>query len=162
MLVLCMFIPKQYVQLGEERQSGVKFLVYGNNASGEAWTLNPRIWSKVRKFLLSISSYLWHLGFVSGPVYESWSPQGGEGGTQHCTIPGVFAQTSNPLAFYIPLFREKVPLSYTCFSEMAVDVAWGFEGVLTGRKLQRWTHSKLGGRGVSETPFPAFSTRHFQ
>ena len=69
MLVLRMFTPKQYVQLGEERRSGVKFLVYGNNATGEAWTLNPRIWSKVRKFLLSISSYLWHLGFVSGPVY---------------------------------------------------------------------------------------------
>ena len=49
-------------------------------------------------------------------------PQGGEGGTQHCTIPGVSAQTSKPLPFEIPLFTEKVPLSYTWFSEMAVDV----------------------------------------
>ena len=40
MLVHRRVTPQQYVtgthHLGEERQSGVKFLVYGNNATGEA------------------------------------------------------------------------------------------------------------------------------
>ena len=31
---------------GEERQSGVKFLVYGNNATGEAWTQDLQIRSR--------------------------------------------------------------------------------------------------------------------
>ena len=51
MLIHRSVTPQQYVagthiiHLGEERQSGVKFLVWGNNAMGEAYTQGLQIWS---------------------------------------------------------------------------------------------------------------------
>ena len=155
-------IAHHHPQLGEERQSGVKFLVYGNNATGEAWTLNPRIWSKVRKFLLSISSYLWHFGFVSGPLYESWFPPGWVGWYSTLYYTGSLRPNVQSLTFLDTTFHRKgTPFLYLFFRN-GRRRSVRFWRCTHGKKVTALNALQTRGEGVSETPFPSFSRGHFQ
>ena len=44
-----------------------------------------------------------------------WELEGGRGAAQQSLIRGGSAPRSNPLPFSVPLFTEKVPLSYTFY-----------------------------------------------
>ena len=62
--------------------------------------------------------------FVAVIWLRGWGRGGGVGGrTQQMFIRGGSAPRSNPLPFYIPFFRKKVPLSYTLLCR-TVGIAW--------------------------------------